>query len=286
MADGIKIRELALTNGVEDRDVLVVDKINTITNENITYHITFENFKKGLVNDTGLKLEDLSDVNVSNPQADHVLVYDGNEWVNKTGGAGGSFAGDCLVFKTSSTPLVFKVTVGTRTAANRFYGDTSSTKAFYIDGEEAPSMAVAPGRPIRFDTSDSTLTGMTFHVYTQPTHVSAFGSASQYTKNVTYNGTPGTPGAYLEILFTQKYETQFGTITLTEETPRALFYNCDENDGEDFMGNSIVSIGRIQDVQFGVSPMMTPEQMAQKISDLETQVAELNAHVANLFTIE
>ena len=279
MADGIKIRELTLTNTISNADVFVIDKLNNITGENLTFQISFEDIKKNY----------LGDVSIEDPQTNDLLVYDGEKWINQAGGApfGGQFEGSSLIFRTTHEPVILKVTVGMRTVANRFYNDASTNRVFYINGEEAPSIALAPGIKYRFDTSDVTCQNYNFRFFTVPTNNDIF---TPYTYGVDSPGTPGEPGSYTELVFTQEYEESFGKTSLKEESPRILFYNCVTADGHDFMGNGVMNMGKIQDVDFGTGGdddlIITPMDVINRIKALESQLTELTNHVGNLFTIE
>ena len=287
MADGIKIRELKLTNAVANDDVFVIDKLSNITQENVTFQLTFKDFKDNY----------LGDALVDQPTDGQVLVWESGRWTNKDSASGvsGTDLGGALLFPSSLDPIVLKVTVGDRTDGNRFINDTTSDKAFFIDEQEAPALVFGPARPYRFDVSHPTCDGYSFRLFTIPTNS---GFLSPYTYNVTTVGNGGEVGAYVEVVFTQRYEMSFGSSALVEESPRALFYNCIKADGHDFMGNSIFNVGRIQDVEFsigddggnggggGLFPLLGPSDIMEKVTTLETQVADLTAHVESLITIE
>ena len=300
MADGIKIRALTITTSVRAADVLVLDRLNTITNEDITYQISVKDFASGILINSDLNtLENLYDVVLNDLQVGDYLYYDGNYWINKQpetdGGGGGEFTGDALIFGPSTEPVNFKVIVGDKTEANRFDGVDDSTKAFYIDGTEAPVMLLAPGKKYRFDQSDSSNTGFTFAIYQGgPTHTD-FTSSSPYNNpdlnDVTYVGTPGQAGAFTEIFITQKYEDgAFGNPVMMVETPQTLFYNCLAAEGEDFMGNVIKNVGRLEEPAFqdvdggdGIFPLPLA---SEKITALEAKVEELQQHLSRLIEIE
>ena len=283
MADGIKIRELTLTSTVSDDDVLVIDKLSNVTSENVTFQLTFLDFKRRYIGDAF----------VVDPEDDDILVWEDGKWVNKTApgfeGNPGLSEG-VIIFPTTESRKTFVVTVADRTSANRWSDDASTNKAFYLDAEEAPAMIVGPGRTFRFDTSDPSNVGYDFRFFTIPTNDGLF---VPYEYGVTVAGTPGSDGSYTEIIFTQTYEESFGTMNLIEESPRVLFYNCLKNNGHDFMGNSVFNAGRIQDVEFGIEgggegsgDIIGPFQVMNRITELETKVQELTTHLENLITIE
>lgn len=291
MADGIKIRSLNVTTTVRRSDVLIVDKINSLTNENITYQISVNDFANAIIENPDNTIGSLADVTISNVQQGDLLVYDGNKWVNsQPEQTAGEFEGDSLVFNTSTAPVVFKVTVGDRTSAHRFYNATTSTKSYFIDDVEAPSMMLAPGRRYRFDISDPSNTGYDLRFYKAPTNVGFLNAvySNPDLNDVTVFGTAGQVGAYIDLFITQKYEGDAiqGTV-LTDETPEKLFYNVEPNSLENFMGNSILNAGVIEETAFepiggdGVFPML-----ASQISALETKVEELENHISRLIEIE
>ena len=181
MADGIKIRALNVTTTVKKADVLIVDKLNTITNENITYQINVNDFTNSLFTDNEVNtLGNLADVTLVNPQMGDYLYYDGVTWTNKKpdgSSGGGEFTGDAVIFESSTEPVIFKVTVSNKTDAHRFKeANPNSLWAFFIDGIEAPSMILAPGRTYRFDQSDSSNTNYNLRFYSGPSNKSLAGS--------------------------------------------------------------------------------------------------------------
>ena len=293
MADGIKIRALNLTTTVRRSDVLIVDKLNTITNENITYQISVDDFSKSVISNPDNTLGNLNDVALFNVQQGDYLVYDGNTWVNITPeeSTDGEFVGDSILFNTDTEPVIFKVTVGTRTSGNRFVNDTSSTKAFYIgegDGiREAPSMMLAPGRKYRFDQSHVSNMGYRLNIYTTPSNEGFINAPynNDQLNDVTTVGTPGQIGAYTELFITQKYESDvFQGVTLVAETRQKLFYNCEGSSGENFMGNSILNIGHIEETDFEFESPVGPFQ--KYVIDLNEKVNSLEAHLSRLIEIE
>ena len=296
MADGIKIRALNVTTTVKKADVLIIDKLNTITNENITYQINVNDFTEGLfINNDLNTLDNLYGVNINNPQQGDYLYYDGNVWINKQPeeSTGGDFTGDAVVFNSSTEPVVFKVTVDNKTDAHRFkQANATSLKSFYINGVEAPSMILAPGRRYRFDQSDSSNTNYNLRFYSGPSHNSLTGSTPYNNpdlNDVTVFGTPGQQGAYTELHITQKIENDFlGNPYVMAETIERLFYNCLNSDGEDFMGNIINNVGRTEPDNFssGGSPILPPLTVAEKITNLENKIEELEEHISRLIEIE
>ena len=107
------------------------------------------------------------------------------------------------------------VTVATKTAAHRYYGQGSS-KGYVFDGLEAPFITLTPGRTYRFDQSDSSNSTHQIKFYLEAD------KTTLYEGGVTYNGTAGSSGAYTQIV-------------VGDETPTILHYMC-INHG--YMGNA------------------------------------------------
>ena len=90
---------------------------------------------------------------------------------------------------------------------------TGSGNKYFIDGVQTPTLELVEGATFRFDQSD----------YTNATHPLRFATAAdaaggtQYTTNVTTNGTPGSSGAYTQI------EVASGAPT--------LYYYCTNHGG-------------------------------------------------------
>ena len=128
---------------------------------------------------------------------------------------------------TSSNPIVFKVTVAAKTSGN-VYNGAGSSNAYYINGIEAPAIYIEGNESAsyeyyyRFDQSDSSNGnggGHPLRFYFDAA------KASQFTFNVTTNGTPGQAGAYTQ-------------IKVGSYTPHVLNYGC-SNHG--YMGNKLIN---------------------------------------------
>ena len=113
-------------------------------------------------------------------------------------------------------PRVFKVTVASKDATHRYNG-TGSGSGYLIDGVQSPFLTLTPGRTYRFDQSDSSNGSHPLRFYLE------VGKTTQYSTNVTTNGTAGSAGAYTE-------------ITVTDTTPSVLHYQCTAHAN---MGNAI-----------------------------------------------
>ena len=128
---------------------------------------------------------------------------------------------------TSSNPIVFKVTVAAKTSGN-VYNGAGSSNAYYINGIEAPAIYIEGNESAsyeyyyRFDQSDASNGnggGHPLRFYFDAN------KSTQFTVNVTTNGTPGQAGAYTQI--------QVGS-----SVPNVLYYGC-SNHG--FMGNKLIN---------------------------------------------
>ena len=100
--------------------------------------------------------------------------------------------------------LVVKVV--TKTTAHPEYGN-GSTLGYIIDGIEGAYLEFTPGNTYKFDQSDSSNANHPLRFYEDAA------KATAYTTGVTTNGTPGSSGAYTQII-------------PTTDTPPVLFYQC------------------------------------------------------------
>ena len=110
------------------------------------------------------------------------------------------------------------VTVASKDATHRYQGNGSGL-GYLLDGVQAPILTLTPGRTYRFDTSDSSNSGHPFLFYMEAD------KTTQYTTNVTTNGTAGNAGAYTQIV-------------VGDETPSVLHYQCSAHG---YMGNAVVT---------------------------------------------
>ena len=110
----------------------------------------------------------------------------------------------------------FTVTVASKTAAHRYNGSGSSN-GYVIDGKESPFLSLTPGRTYKFDQSDGTNSGHPLLFYLESNKTTA------YTTNVTTSGTPGSSGAYTQIV-------------IADTTPMVIHYQCSSHS---LMGNAV-----------------------------------------------
>ena len=180
-------------------------------------------FKGGTIN---LGDADTDDINVggefiSGLVPDATKTYDLGELAKQWRDiyAGGSLYGtESIVGTASSTRVDYAVTVASKTADHRYFGSGSSS-GYFIDGVEAPFITLLPGKTYRFDQSAASNSGHPLRFYLESV------KTTQYTTNVTTNGTPGSAGAYTE-------------ITISDTTPQVLHYQCSSHA---LMGNAVAS---------------------------------------------
>jgi hypothetical protein len=96
-----------------------------------------------------------------------------------------------------------------------------SGNVYYLDGVAAPSINFAQEGTYRFDDSDSSVAGhpLAFSITDDGTH----NGGTYYNTGTTRYGTPGQPGAYVEIV-------------VARGAPNPLYYFCQNHSG---MGGSI-----------------------------------------------
>ena len=102
--------------------------------------------------------------------------------------------------------VTFKVTVATSTSAHPYHGTGSSNK-YKINGVFSPYLKLIPRITYRFDQSDSSNSTHPLRFYYDSAKATAF------TTGVTTNGTPGSAGAYTQII-------------VSDTTPPVLHYQC------------------------------------------------------------
>ena len=119
----------------------------------------------------------------------------------------------------------------TKTSAHIYHG-TGSTLGYTLDGVEAPFIDLKPGNTYRFDQADSSNASHPLLFYYDP------GKTTIFSTGVTTNGTPGSAGAYTQIV-------------VADTTPHILYYQCSSHA---YMGNRIgVNSKVLQDISFVTS---------------------------------
>jgi len=106
----------------------------------------------------------------------------------------------------SDSAQTLEVTVVTKTSAHPEFGN-GSVNGYAIDGVEGPYLEFTPGNTYKFDQSDSSNTGHPLAFYEDAA------KTISYTTGVTTNGTPGSAGAYTQIV-------------PAVSTPPILYYQC------------------------------------------------------------
>ena len=117
-----------------------------------------------------------------------------------------------------ATTKEFVVTVATQTA-DHVYNGTGSSNKYVIDGTQSPVIQLQLGRTYQFDQSDASNSGHPLRFYYDAA------KTTEYTGGVTTNGTPGSSGAYTQIV-------------ISEATPPVLHYQCTAHA---YMGHAVVS---------------------------------------------
>ena len=102
--------------------------------------------------------------------------------------------------------ITFKVVVATKDSSHPYNG-TGSSLGYKINGIFSPYLKLIPKNTYRFDQSDSTNATHPLRFYYDAARSTAF------TTGVTTNGTPGSSGAYTQIV-------------VSDSTPPVLHYQC------------------------------------------------------------
>ena len=114
-------------------------------------------------------------------------------------------------YGSSSSPITYTVTVGTKTAAHPYNG-VGSSNAYFLESLEAPAFTLngadtAKPYYYKFDQADASNSGHPLRFYLDDAKSTA------YTTGVTTNGTAGSSGAYT-------------LLAVDEYTPNILYYQC------------------------------------------------------------
>ena len=110
------------------------------------------------------------------------------------------------VIKHTDAVQILTVTVATKTAAHPEQNSGSSA-GFVIDGVEGAYLEFTPGNTYKFDQSNSSNANHPLRFYEDAA------KATAYSTGVTTSGTPGSSGAYTQII-------------PSTNTPPVLFYQC------------------------------------------------------------
>ena len=135
-----------------------------------------------------------------------------------------SVAGD-LVIQTfghrynadgSNTYTEFAVTVAAKTSTH-IYNGTGSSNGYLLNNSVSPFINLKVGNTYRFTQEDSSNASHPLRLYYDA------GKTTQYSTGVTTAGTPGSSGAYTQIV-------------VSETTPNILYYQCSSHG---YMGSRI-----------------------------------------------
>ena len=116
----------------------------------------------------------------------------------------------------SNTYTEFTVTVASKTSAH-IYNGTGSGNGYLLNAKVAPFIDLKVGNTYRFDQADSSNATHPLRFYYDA------GKTTAYSTGVTTNGTPGSSGAYTQIV-------------VSETTPNILYYQCSSHG---YMGSRI-----------------------------------------------
>ena len=149
-----------------------------------------------------------------------INTYDGKLYVRRDNGS----QDDILQVGSSSYSYNYHtddvqtltVTVASKDSSHRYQG-TGSGSGYKINGIFSPYLKLVPGITYKFDQSDSSNSGHPLRFYYEADKSTA------YTTGVTTSGTPGSSGAYTQIL-------------ATDSTPEILHYQCSSHG---YMGNQV-----------------------------------------------
>ena len=116
--------------------------------------------------------------------------------------------------RTFGPTVTYLVKVITKTSKHRYNGSGHSS-GFTIDAQEAPFLELNPGMTYKFDQADSSNSGHPLVFYQEADKTTG------YSTGVTTNGTPGSAGAYTQIV-------------TSDTNPTILHYQCSAHS---LMGN-------------------------------------------------
>ena len=116
--------------------------------------------------------------------------------------------------RTFGPTVTYEVKVATKNSFHRYNGSGHSS-GFTLDGQQAPFLELNPGMTYKFDQADSSNSGHPLVFYQESDKTTG------YSTGVTTNGTPGSAGAYTQIV-------------TSDTNPTILHYQCSAHS---LMGN-------------------------------------------------
>ena len=163
----------------------------------------------------------LENVTAGTVSASKAVIVDSNKDI--TGFRNVTIAGDLTVqgdttqlnsFVETETPsqvyeastITILVTVASKDTSHPYYG-VGSSNGYKLNDTFSPFLRLIPRNTYRFDQSDSSNSGHPLRFYYDAA------KATAYTSGVTTSGTPGSSGAYTQII-------------ADEDTPDILYYQC------------------------------------------------------------
>ena len=208
---------LYLRSGTLSIQNLAGSKTSAVFQSGSSQEFYFNNSKK--FETTGVGVTVTGDLIVSNDARVSGVLTVGQSSVTINGTDNSIHGYDVLIAppKRDST-VTITVTVATKTTAHRYY-NTGSTSGYVLNGVESPFLTLTPGRTYKFDQSDSSNSGHPLRFYRD------VDKNTLYSTGVTNAGTPGSTGAYTQIV-------------VSDTTPTILHYQCSAHVK---MGNSLQS---------------------------------------------
>ena len=173
---------------------------------------------------------------------------------------------DSLISAESSATTTYLVTVASKTSNHRYNGSGSSS-GYFLDGRESPIVKLTPGKTYKFDQGDSSNSSHPLLFYLESD------KTTLYSEGVTTNGTPGSAGAYTQIV-------------VGDTTPAVLHYQCSSHS---LMGNAVTNDSSVvnsnYDSRFGGFLKESVTVTAGKLSD-NTNIDLENGNVFLFTTTE
>ena len=151
------------------------------------------------------------------------------------------------------------VTYSSSKTSNHPHHGSGTDKSFVFDGDEAPYIQFIPGKTYRFGQVDGSNTNHRLKFYLESN------KTTEYTDGVTTSGTPGTSGAYTQIV-------------VTKQTPSVLYYES-ENGSDTLIGNeiSVVNSFSLLENNVGIGTTNPLQKLQVGVNDNSFVVTSLGA---------